>query len=252
METITVESIDIFVNHHGVLGQKYGVKNGPPYPLEEGDHSSSEESAAKKAGISVGTSSGKGSLDNVESDSDSTKTTKKKTVSTLQEVLDNLDTMSDDEIKKSLSTLKSKNIVRNYDSVYSGDFDKLKTVMDSLDWSDLDNAIKKSDRMTSIRTKEALNSGDIKKIQSVMKDVDSADLTAALQKRSTMKAINKMADPSLYDKIKKTSETLRDVSTTAENLISFYNTGVKVLNSFTPTDLPSVSAAGPMFGKKIK
>ena len=50
----------------GVLGQKYGVKNGPPYPLDEGDHSSSEESAAKKAGISVGTSSGEGSLDNVE------------------------------------------------------------------------------------------------------------------------------------------------------------------------------------------
>ena len=67
METITVESIDILMNHHGVLGQKHGVKNGPPYPLEEGDHSSSEESAAKKAGISVGTSSGKGSLDNVES-----------------------------------------------------------------------------------------------------------------------------------------------------------------------------------------
>lgn len=28
--------------HHGILGQKWGVRNGPPYPLDESDKSSSE------------------------------------------------------------------------------------------------------------------------------------------------------------------------------------------------------------------
>lgn len=31
--------------HHGILGQKWGKRNGPPYPLDAGDHSASEKKA---------------------------------------------------------------------------------------------------------------------------------------------------------------------------------------------------------------
>ena len=31
--------------HHGILGMKWGKKNGPPYPLGPGDHSASEKKA---------------------------------------------------------------------------------------------------------------------------------------------------------------------------------------------------------------
>lgn len=31
--------------HHGILGQRWGKKNGPPYPLDAGDHSASEKKA---------------------------------------------------------------------------------------------------------------------------------------------------------------------------------------------------------------
>ena len=31
--------------HHGILGQKWGKRNGPPYPLGAGDHSASEKKA---------------------------------------------------------------------------------------------------------------------------------------------------------------------------------------------------------------
>lgn len=31
-----------FLQHHGILGQKWGEKNGPPYPLKGGDYSSEE------------------------------------------------------------------------------------------------------------------------------------------------------------------------------------------------------------------
>ena len=31
--------------HHGILGQKWGHQNGPPYPLDASDHSASEKKA---------------------------------------------------------------------------------------------------------------------------------------------------------------------------------------------------------------
>lgn len=34
-----------YLAHHGILGQKWGHKNGPPYPLDANDHSSSEKKA---------------------------------------------------------------------------------------------------------------------------------------------------------------------------------------------------------------
>lgn len=188
METITVESIDIFVNHNGILGQKHGVRNGPPYPLEEGDHSSSEESAAKKAGISVGTSSGKGSLDNVES-------------ANKKETNDKKESSSDTSQKKP--------------------------------------------------TKEDIvNSGDIKLIQSSMKDLNLTELQTAIAKRSLMIQVNKTANPSTVKKLQETTQTLKDISVSAENVISFYNTGAKILNSLTTTTLPIISSVTSNKAKK--
>ena len=188
METITVESIDIFVNHNGILGQKHGVRNGPPYPLEEGDHSSSEESAAKKAGISVGTSSGKGSLDDVES-------------ANKKETSDKKESSSDTSQKKP--------------------------------------------------TKEDIvNSGDIKLIQSSMKDLNLTELQTAIAKRSLMIQVNKTANPSTVKKLQETAQTLKDISVSAENVISFYNTGAKILNSLTTTTLPIISSGTSNKAKK--
>lgn len=35
----------VYLAHHGILGQKWGKKNGPPYPLNPEDHSKSEQNA---------------------------------------------------------------------------------------------------------------------------------------------------------------------------------------------------------------
>ena len=34
-----------YLSHHGILGQRWGKRNGPPYPLGVGDHSASEKRA---------------------------------------------------------------------------------------------------------------------------------------------------------------------------------------------------------------
>ncbi|MBQ6446464.1 MAG: hypothetical protein IJJ10_03245 [Bacillus sp. (in: Bacteria)] len=36
---------DLVLIHHGIEGQKWGKRNGPPYPLDYGDHSSAEKKA---------------------------------------------------------------------------------------------------------------------------------------------------------------------------------------------------------------
>lgn len=40
--------------HHGILGMKWGKKNGPPYPLGASDHSSSEKKAGWKKSLGGG------------------------------------------------------------------------------------------------------------------------------------------------------------------------------------------------------
>ena len=39
--------MNYYLKHHGIKGQKWGIQNGPPYPLDDKDHSSSEKKAKK-------------------------------------------------------------------------------------------------------------------------------------------------------------------------------------------------------------
>lgn len=43
------------IYHHGILGQKWGVRNGPPYPLNAERHSQAEKKAGYTKSISGGT-----------------------------------------------------------------------------------------------------------------------------------------------------------------------------------------------------
>ena len=40
-----------YLAHHGIKGQKWGVMNGPPYPLGSGDHSASEKKAGWRSSL---------------------------------------------------------------------------------------------------------------------------------------------------------------------------------------------------------
>lgn len=53
-----MDAREVYLAHHGILGQKWGRKNGPPYPLDAQDHSASE----KKAGWRKSLAAGKASL----------------------------------------------------------------------------------------------------------------------------------------------------------------------------------------------
>lgn len=38
-----------YLSHHGILGQKWGTRNGPPYPLKGGSYTRTEQKAIKEA-----------------------------------------------------------------------------------------------------------------------------------------------------------------------------------------------------------
>lgn len=52
MNYYTVISSD-YLAHHGILGQKWGHKNGPPYPLASSQKSSTEKQKARKRASSM-------------------------------------------------------------------------------------------------------------------------------------------------------------------------------------------------------
>lgn len=41
------------IQHHGILGMRWGRKNGPPYPLGSSDHSASEKKAGWKKSLNT-------------------------------------------------------------------------------------------------------------------------------------------------------------------------------------------------------
>ena len=45
---------ELFLMHHGIMGQRWGKKNGPPYPLSAGAHSASEKKAGWRKSLKKG------------------------------------------------------------------------------------------------------------------------------------------------------------------------------------------------------
>lgn len=59
--------------HHGIAGQKWGHRNGPPYPLDEKDHSASEKKAGWKKSLDDATQITKKAVGSVKNKANSVK-----------------------------------------------------------------------------------------------------------------------------------------------------------------------------------
>ena len=192
-----------YLEHHGILGQKHGRRNGPPYPLGSGDHSSAEKKAASAAGVKVGSDSGKGSIENVKkpgggSGGSSSSKTKKAPLTeeekrlkaeearlkgdskNINKYMDKLttdelrDAQTRAQIKKSLVEEKqSKADKEKREAMLSGDKEKVKEYADKMSYYELQEAMNKVDLMAKLN-RVPPEPTTMDKIDAAMKKVDTA------------------------------------------------------------------------------
>lgn len=214
-----------FLEHHGILGQRWGKLNGPPYPLGSGDHSSSEKSAAKAAGVSIGSDSGKGSIENVK---------KSKSKAGVQ-----------NKPKKELTEEEKRE--KALEAVRSGDKKKLAKYMDYLSTEELRDAQTRAqakDQFTrkdpqeqkaskaEMEKQEAIRSGDKEKVKQYADQMSYQELREAMDKIDLNTKLNYVEPPkSAMDKLSDVMTKVDQFRSAAEKGINAYNLAAKVYNS---------------------
>lgn len=211
-----------YLEHHQILGAKWGKRNGPPYPLGSGDHSSAEKSAAKAAGVKVGQDSGKGSIANVKKKSTSSKSAKK--------------VMTEEE-KRAAAV----------EAVKSGDKKKISKYMDQLSTQELFDAenrarikgnLMKEDPQEKKASKaemekqEVIRSGDKARVREFADKMSYQELSEAMNRIDlNAKLFYEKPAPTIADRIDKAMENVNRARNWAEKGIAAYNTIAKVYNS---------------------
>lgn len=215
-----------YLEHHQILGAKWGVMNGPPYPLGSGNHSSSEKKAAEAAGIKVGSDSGKGSIDNV----------KKKKSDAQNKVK---------KAKKELTPEERRE--KALEAARSGDKKKIAKYINELSTDELRDAQARSQMKDSLTRKdhseqkaskedvekrEAMLSGDKEKVKQYAEKMTYQELSEAMNKVDLMTKLNHVdPPPSAMDKLTAVMNNVEKFRSNAEKGIAAYNTAAKVYNA---------------------
>ena len=198
-----------YLEHHQILGAKWGKKNGPPYPLGSGDHSSAEKKAAAAAGVKVGKDSGKGSIDNVKKKKKAPLTEEEKRLKAeearlkgdsknINKYMDKLttdelrDAQTRAQIKKSLSEEKQSKAEKDKrDAMLSGDKEKVKEYATKMTYNELIEAMNKVDLMQKLNYVPPKPT-TMDKIDNAIKKVDTARdwMEKSLKAYDALAAIN--------------------------------------------------------------
>ena len=184
-----MDAREAFLSHHGILGQKWGHKNGPPYPLSESKHSASE----KKAGWRKSLSDGRPSVAKIIKNRRDEKARKDKEVADWQK--------DRDERKAALSEYKSlqdkryDNLADYYQfSKYDDQIRDLKSAHDDF-MRDFKEYSKKRDEL------DLGDPGSIKKLDSIREKLDRRWTEFEKKQRELIDKMNPRGDaaPQFYD-----------------------------------------------------
>lgn len=208
-EIYSAISDEDYISHYGILGQKWGKKNGPPYPLAAGSHSSSEKKAASAAGVKVGKSSGKGSSEGL----NVTQSGQKENPGLVGSVIQGVKNAKlNKQRKQALEKAREAKAKKAEEKAAAEAHEAAK--------------------------QKALNSGDYNEIQKYAKEASYTELQTALNKADALKRLNKAivdntpVEPSLQDKIDDAASKIRTATNLATNGIEAWNKVATVWNTF--------------------
>lgn len=220
--------------HFGILGMKHGKRNGPPYPLGSGDHSAGEKAAAKAAGVTVGSDSGKGSIENVKKTKRSKSPSKPLTPEERRAAA--LEAVSKGDKKK---------ITKNMDQLSTDELRDAEARAKLKESLERDDPNKKS---KADKDKEAaIRSGDKAKIQEYADKMSYNELAEAMNKMNLMAQLNYVAPPpTAMDRLKQAADAAGKFKDVAEKGIGAYNVLAKVMNA------ANKDSKWPIIGEKPK
>lgn len=245
LEDLGMSTTD-YLEHHGILGQKWGKKQGPPYPLDSSDHSAAE----KKAGWR-------------------------------QSLEENRDKVKEkvSEVKASIAArkeAKEKAAVEKYEEekrkiLESGDLKQIAKIKDELSTNELNAALNRADTIARLNQKagitekpsgaeareakkeakaekaalkaeekkqKILASGDLNKIAKIQDDLSTNEINNALNRAD---ALAKLNDRTGKSKNKMTAgEALDKMNAAMDNLkkgVDVYNKFAKTWNLFSENEM---------------
>lgn len=187
--------ISDYIAHHGILGQKWGKKNGPPYPLAAGSHSSSEKKAASAAGVKVGKSSGRGSSEGL----NITQSGQKEKPGLIGSMIEGANNAKLNKQRK--AALEKARQAKAAKAEYEAE------------------------------KKKALESGDYKQIQKYANELSTKELQDALMRADTLDRLNKSVD-ARTPKQKDVWDTIDDVAKKVGTATNAFNKGKDAWNTF--------------------
>lgn len=233
-----------FIAHFGIPGQQRGVQNGPPYPLGSGDHSSREVLFAEKAGVKVGQSSGKGSIENIKkANAASSKSgRKKKTEEELRA-----------DAEKAMAKADPKKIIKNIDQLST---QELADASQRVNYkASIEKLIPEEAKKTKLQrdTEKAANSADANEILKYSTYMTPQQLTDAVSKMKTVNSLKASMKPkSTFEKIEDVADRAAKIKDIAEKGIGIWNTMAKVHNSIDEKEWPVINMGGEKKDDKSK
>lgn len=199
-------SIDIegdHLEHHGILGQKWGQQNGPPYPLGKDDHSAEEKKLNKFTPSGV--------IARYKERKEAKRKAAEKAV--------RVQKMKEGKARKAAERKAAEeHEAAKTKAIQSGNAEEVAKFRSELSYQELNDALNRIDLEKRLNERVAA-------MQPKAEPVNT----------DTRTRLERAAD--LLDKY---GNMANKVSNSAENFIKLYNTTAKVMNTFTDTDWPTI------------